>query len=100
MIDLLARIFIGAVTGAAVGYAAVKIAEHVVNSDIFLDLLGIKKEIKRKCPSAFRAEILKRKNQSIYVGIFNDEDDMTDRITINATRGCDNSLQEGMSIAL
>lgn len=72
----------------------VEIKNYVVS------LLSIRSIAKEKCPAALRAEILRKKNNAVDVGIYNSKNSMTEKITINADMGFSDDVKTGETIVL
>ena len=68
--------------------------------DAIIDLFTVKREIKRKCPAAFKAMILERKEHSVKVGIFPTEYQMTEKVTLTGQGDFTDEVRVGEVITL
>lgn len=86
------------------GKTAVDGAEAAVKWVVyqFVDLFTLKNEVKRKCPKALKMEIMKRKENAVDVGIFNDQTTTSPSqfITIESTEGFSDEIREGQTYTL
>lgn len=85
-------------TGAATGAAVEAIVEYTINK--IIDIFSLKEEIKMRCPSALKAQIVQKKSNAVDVGIYNNSSTMTSKITIKSDEGVSGDLRVGQVIYL
>lgn len=84
--------------GAAAGEAVEALVEYTINKVI--DIFSVKEEIKMRCPSALKAQIVQKKSNAVDVGIYNNSSTMTSKITIKSDEGVSGDLRVGQVIYL
>lgn len=90
ILEILAGVLIGA-GGTA---AAIWIADKII------DKATIKAEVKKKAPSAFKALIEKKKKNAVDVGIFTENDNRIDGITLESDLGISSEIEVGQVLYL
>lgn len=80
--------FVGGLVGGLVGVTVCGI----------IDAFTIKKEVKTKCPDAFKILILKKKKTAVDVGIFDKNEQPQQRMTIESSEGISEGLYEGQEL--
>lgn len=73
---------------------------YVFTRDAIIDIFTIKREVKQKCPSALKAAILEKKEHSVKVGIFDYQDNVTEKVTISGNGIVNDDLYVGQIISL
>lgn len=74
------------------------VIEFVYNG--FLDLFGLRNEIKQRCPQAMKAKILAKKKDAVNVGIFGNSSNQIQTMNIHSNQGISNDLYVGQEIPL
>ncbi len=93
-------IFIGIILNILgfVGRTIDVVCEFVYNG--FLDLFGLRNEIKMRCPEAMKALIMSKRSNSVDVGIFNNASKQIQTMNIQSNSGVSNDLYVGQEIYL
>lgn len=89
-VDILQGLLIGGAVGAVLSLTVYAI----------LDAKTVREEVKRKCPSALKAEIMAKKENAVKVGIFENEDEVANTLEITSTKGVSENLYVGQVIYL
>ena len=83
------------------GREVYKAVKHVIKSFVngIINLFTIRNEISRKCPTALRAKIMKKKENAVDVGIFGPNNEKT-VLTIESSDGVADEVHRGETITI
>lgn len=91
--EILEALFWGAASAAA-GAAVAYVIDKAITA------YSVKETVREKCPGALKAIIMEKKQNAVNVGIFDQNNQRSESIEIQSSKGVSNSLHVGQEIYL
>lgn len=94
MLDKILEYALTAAAAALIGGGVALITTAIIGE------FFIKKEVKKKCPEAFKVLILEKKKKAVKCGIFDCDDDYLDEMEFESEKGVSSKIYVGQEIYL
>ncbi len=92
------KFIVGAIATAAVAGGAALIGYYVTK--LIIDEFFIEKEVRKKCPEAFKVLIIEKKRKAIKCGIFDSYDEELGEMEFESEKGVSRDIYVGQEIYL